>query len=175
MEKSTFFGWLGEWARENGLLPKQSAAPPVQFSEAQVKERETAAAKNAREDAEKAAGSRQLAADVKARVTTFVEAGVKAGTFLPAWKEAGIPLVIERALLEGEVEFAEGKKQNPGEALLAFFGGMPKIVPLGEHAAGAGQDPDAALKAEFAAGMKLHEQLGVTFEMFKKQKAAKAA
>jgi hypothetical protein len=49
---------------------------------------------------------------------------------------------------------------------------MPKIVPLGEHAAGQATDPDAALKAEFAAGSKVHEQLGVTFEMFKKQKAA---
>jgi hypothetical protein len=146
----------------------------VQFTEAQVKEREEAAAKKAREETEAAAAKTARVGAIHAEVAAFVEAGIKAGTFLPAWKEAGIPLVMEELLLqEQEVEFAEGRKQKAGDILKSFFASMPKIVPLGEYAPGGAADPEAALKAEFAAGAKVHEMMGVTFEDWKKGRAAK--
>jgi len=112
------------------------------FTEAQVLEREAGAVKKAREEEQRAAGSRQRAAEIKTKVTVFVEGGIKAGTFLPAWKAQGIPAVLEQLLLqEGEVEFAEGKKQNPGEILLAFFGELPKVVTLQEIAGRKKDDP----------------------------------
>ena len=111
------------------------------FTEAQVLEREAAAVKKAREEEQRAAGSRQRAAEIKAKVTTFVEAGIKAGTFLPAWKEQGIPAVLEQLLLQDPMEFAEGKKANPGDILLAFFGELPKVVTLQEIAGRKRDDP----------------------------------
>jgi hypothetical protein len=156
-------------------VPGEEAAGGTTFTEGQVKEREEAAAKKAKADTEVAAAKTARVGVVHAEVTAFVEAGIKAGTFLPAWKEAGIPGVIEQAMLsEAEIAFGDGKPaRKAGEILMDLFKGMPKIVPLGEHAAGQGTDPDAALKAEFAAGAKVHELMGVTFEMFKKQRAAK--
>jgi hypothetical protein len=111
------------------------------FTEAQVLEREAAAAARARADAERHALSAMRSAEVKAKVTVFVEGGIKAGTFLPAWKEQGIPAVLEQLLLQDPMEFAEGKKQNPGEILLAFFGELPKVVTLQEIAGRKKDDP----------------------------------
>jgi len=112
------------------------------FTEAQVLEREAAAVKKAREEEQRAAGSRQRAAEIKGKITAFVEAGITAGTFLPAWKEQGIPAVLEQLLLqETEITFAEGKKANPGDILLAFFGELPKVVTLQEIAGRKKDDP----------------------------------
>jgi len=112
------------------------------FTEAQVLEREAAAAKRAREDAERHALSAMRSAKIKADVAAFVEAGIKAGTFLPAWKEQGIPMILEQLLLqEGDIEFTEGKKANPGDILLAFFGELPKVVTLHEIAGRKKDDP----------------------------------
>ncbi len=175
MEKKTFLEWLRDGLREVGLLPATPPTQPAQFSEADVAAREKAAADKARKDAEAAGAKTARAQAVHAEVAAFVDAGVKAGTFLPAWRDAGIPQVIEQAMLsEAEVGFAEGKPaRKAGEVLMELFKTMPKIVPLGEHAPGSGTDPDAGLKAEFAAGRGVHDQLGVTFEMFKKTRGAK--
>lgn len=180
MEKKTFMEWFRDGLREVGLLP--AAPAPVatqvaQFTEAQVKEREDAAAKRGREDAERIAQGAKRQAEIKTEVTAFVEAGIKAGTFLPAWKDLGIPALMEQLLLsEANVAFAEGKPaRNAGEILREFLAGLPKVVNFAEIAKAQGQDPDAALKAEFAAGAKVHELLGVTFEGWKKHKTAKAA
>ena len=173
MDKRTFTEWLRDGLREIGLIPSPSPSPqPLtpSFSEAHVQERERAAAAKAKTDADAAATKAARLATVHAEVAAFVDAGVTAGTFLPAWKEAGIPQVLERALLdESEIAFAEGKpSRRAGEILMELFKSLPKIVPLGEHAPGQGQDPDAALRAEFAAGAKVHELMGVTFEGWKK-------
>jgi hypothetical protein len=72
-------------------------------------------------------------------------------------------------LHEREIAFAEGKAPIAGGLILKeFFAKLPAIVNFAEIAKGAGQDPDAALKAEFAAGAKVHELMGVTFEGWKK-------
>jgi hypothetical protein len=177
MEQKTFKMWLREGLEELGLIktPAQVAAP-AQFTEAQVHELTAAAATKATADAEAAAENAQRAAAVHAEVTAFVDAGVAAGTFLPAWKEAGIPAVIEQTMLsQAEVAFAEGAPpKKAGEILMEVFRSLPKIVPLGEHAKGAGQDPETALKAEFAAGKSVHDQMGVSFETFKKARVAKS-
>jgi hypothetical protein len=113
---------------------------------------------------------------VRARVAQFVETGIAAGTFLPAWRDAGIPQVIEQGLLaDPTVTFAEGEPKQAGEVLLTVFASLPKLVPQGELAKGAAQDPDAALKAEFAANQKLHSQLGVTFEVWRLSRTAQSA
>jgi hypothetical protein len=154
-----------------------TAAGPTLFTEAEVAARERAAAEQATRAAEaRAAEERarlqreQRAHETRTRVAQFVEAGIAAGTFLPAWRELGVPAVLEQALLvEQPLQYAEGKDpKNPGEILLAFFAGLPKLVPLGEYAAGGAADPEAALKAEFAAAGAVHGQLGVTFEAWKK-------
>lgn len=172
MERKTFMEWLRDGLREVGLI-REEPTQPVQFSEAQVQERERAAAKKAKDEADVAAAKTARAQAVHAEVAAFVDAGITAGTFLPAWRDAGIPGVIEQAMLsEAEVAFAEGKPaRKAGEILMELFKGLPKIVPLGEHAPGTGSDPDAGLKAEFAAGARVHEQLGVTFESWKKTKS----
>jgi hypothetical protein len=183
MEQKTFTEWLRAGLQEMGLLkpaplpiPVEAPPPPPQFSEAQVREREVIAADKAKADAEAAAESQRRAATVHAEVTAFVDAGVAAGTFLPAWKAAGIPEVIEQSMLSKiEVAFAEGAPpKQAGKILMELFASLPKIVPLGEHATGAAADPDTALKAEFAAGLAVHDQMGVSFETFKKAKEAKA-
>ncbi|OGA96473.1 MAG: hypothetical protein A3E79_04450 [Burkholderiales bacterium RIFCSPHIGHO2_12_FULL_61_11] len=144
MEKKTFMEWLRDGLREVNLLP--AAPAPVttqvaQFTEAQVLEREAAAAARAREDEQRKAQSAKRQAEVRGKIRVFVEAGIKAGTFLPAWKEQGIPAVLEQLLLQDPMEFAEGKKQNPGEILLAFFGELPKVVTLQEIAGRKKDDP----------------------------------
>ncbi len=122
-----------------------------------------------------AAAKAARAQAVHAEVTAFVDAGIAAGTFLPAWRDAGIPAVLEQTLVsEAEVAFAAGQPpKKAGEILLGLFKSLPKIVPLGEHAPGQTTDPEAALKAEFAAGKAVHEQMGVTFETWKKNRIAK--
>ena len=97
MEPKTFKQWLREGLEEMGLV-KPSAAPASgpQFTEAQVQERETAAVARARTEADTAAARTLRAATVHAEIAAFVDAGVAAGTFLPAWKEAGVPQVIEQ-------------------------------------------------------------------------------
>ena len=176
MEKKTFTEWLRDGLREVGVLPGTPPAQPVQFTEADIRAREAAAAEKGRKEAEAAAAKTARVQAVHGEVAAFVDAGIKAGTFLPAWKEAGIPGVIEQAMLsEAEVAFADGKPaRKAGEILMELFKSMPKIVPMGEHAPGAGADPEAALKAEFAAGAKVHELMGVTFEMWKKGREAKS-
>jgi hypothetical protein len=179
MEQKTFTEWLRAGLVEVGLLKAAplpipaEAPPPPQFSEAQVREREVIAADKAKADAEAAAESQRRAATVHAEVTAFVDAGVAAGTFLPAWKTAGIPEVIEQSMLSKiEVAFAEGvPPKQAGAILMELFKSLPKIVPLGEHAKGAAADPDTALKAEFAAGLAVHDQMGVSFEVWKARKA----
>jgi hypothetical protein len=147
--------------------------PPAGFSEADVQAREQAAVAKALTEAEGKAARDRRVAEAKGKVLAFVEAGVQAGTFLPAWREAGVPAVIEQALLvETPLQFADGQPaKNPGEILLGFFENLPKIVPLGEHAPGGAADPEAALKAAYAEHAALHAQLGVTFEMFKARTA----
>jgi hypothetical protein len=167
------------WERLKALfveagIPVPGEEPPApaagQFTEDQVRAREQAAAAKALADAEVKAARAARAQAVHAEVTAFVEAGIQAGTFLPAWKEAGLPQVLEQTMLaEAEVTFAEGQPpKRVGEILLGLFKSLPKIVPLGEHAQASGTDPEAALKAEFAAGLAVHEQTGVTFEHWKK-------
>lgn len=110
------------------------------FTEAQVQAREVAAADKARKDAAaeqaKAAERAARVAAVKARVAEFVAAGTAAGTYLPAWNEAGLPAALEVALLsDGAVTFAEGAAPvNAGEAMLAALGKTPKLVTFGEAA-----------------------------------------
>lgn len=116
---------------------------PALFTEADVAARERAAASKATAAAEAKAAEAQARLererrvhDVRTRVAQFVEAGVAAGTFLPAWRALGVPAVLEQALLvETPLEYAEGQEaKNPGEILLAFLQGLPKVVPLGEAA-----------------------------------------
>jgi hypothetical protein len=82
--------------------------------------------------------------------------------------------VLEQTLLaDTEIAFAEGKPaRKAGEILLELFKGLGKLVPFGEHAPGGAADPDAALRAEFAAHRATHAQLGVTFEMFKQARTS---
>ncbi len=166
------------WAKLKALfveagIPVPGEEPPAstagQFTEEQVRAREQAAADKATLKAVAEAARTARAAAVHAEVAAFVDAGVAAGTFLPAWRDAGIPQIIEREMLAEPMQFAAGTDPvNPGQVLKAIFGSLPKIVPLGEHAAGGAADPEAALKAEFATGKAVHDQMGVTFESWKK-------
>lgn len=143
----------GLFAEAEKTLPADGAAAggpsgptgPTLFSETDVKTREEAAAKRGREEALAQAKEERRRADAKTRVTTFVEAGVKAGTFLPAWREQGLPAVIEQALLvEAPLQFAEGKDpKNPGEILLGFLEQLPQVVKFGEAAPASKKAPEA--------------------------------
>ena len=144
------------FAEAETTLPADGAvktAPTIQtFSEADVKSREEAAAKRGRDEALAQAAREARARDVHSRVTQFVEAGVTAGTFLPAWREQGLPAVLEQALLaEQPLTFADGKDpKNPGEILLGIFEGLPKVVTFGEVASAQKAIPEAG-----GAGVKL--------------------
>lgn len=88
------------WERLKALfaeagIPVPGEEPPAstagQFTEDQVRAREQAAAAKAVAEADAAAARAARAAAVHAEVTAFVEAGIAAGTFLPAWRDAGVP------------------------------------------------------------------------------------
>ncbi len=169
---------------ETTLPPGDKGAEPTvtTYSEADVRAREEAAAKKAREDAlaeaNAAAARAKRVADVKARVLAFVEKGLAAGTFLPAWREQGVPAVLEQALLvETPLQFAEGKDpKNPGEILLSVFEQLPQVVTFKEvapasKATPAGETAGAKLETLTAAYMKEHENATYSVAFAEVQKA----
>jgi hypothetical protein len=170
MEQKTFKQWLREGLEELGLIKPAPAASPVQFTEAQVQEREQAAAAKAEKDAEAKVSRARREAEIKTEVAAF------AATILPAQREIGVPQLLEHLMLaETSVAFAEGQPPKPAsEIVKSLCSHSAKFVPQGEHAPGGAADPDAALKAEFATGKAVHDQTGVTFEMFKKQRTARS-
>ena len=76
----------------------------------------------------------------KQEIKEFMEAGVKAGTLPPAWKDAGISEFMGGLDAEGAVEFSEGKdKETPYAWFKSFLEGLPKVVEFREVA---GRDTD---------------------------------
>jgi len=146
---------------EAGAAPAPDPKPPAPvFSEADVQAREAAAAAKAKVEADQAVAAARRTAEVKAEATAFVEAGIRAGKILPAWRETVQP-ILER----GDAAAADVRK---------LLEGLPKLVEFAEIAPAAGQDPEAGLKAEFGAHEKIHAALGVTFEAWKGHRAAAA-
>ncbi len=82
-------------------------------------EKDNAEQKAAREKAEKALADAGIAAKEK-EIKDFIEAGIKDGKILPAWKEKGMAEFM--ASLEGEetFDFAEGQKSSPAAWFKSF-------------------------------------------------------
>jgi hypothetical protein len=149
---------------------RQAAPGPGTFSGADVTAREQAAVAKALEAERARTAAAQRVAEAKARVAAFVEAGVKGGTFLPAWREAGVPAVLEQALLvETPLTFAEGQPpKNPGEILLGFFEGLPQVVTFGEVAPASKAAPagdTAGAKLETLTGQYLKDHKEATYSL----------
>lgn len=133
-------------------------ATPVQFSEAEVKARETAAAeaaaKRARDEAVAEFAEQQRQKDAQTTLAahqTAVKAKlddlVKNAKVAPAWIKSGLTEFVE-ALPWGDaalVEFADAKgkttKKAPCDWFLEFLDGLPKFINLDEVA---GRDKDTA-------------------------------
>lgn len=77
----------------------------------------------------------------KQAATTFCADGVKAGTIIPAWVQAGLPEFMARLDGEEVISFAEtGDKQSQYDWFKDFMESLPKVVTFGEFA---GRDKDA--------------------------------
>jgi hypothetical protein len=116
--------------------------------------------------AEFKAANEQAAADFaesqkKARekeILDFIEAGIKEGKLLPAWKEKGIAEFMN-ALdgQEGEYEFAEGKKETPlgwFKGFIADFSAHPLFKDMARL-----EKEDEKKAADFAEDEKLAEEI----------------
>jgi HPt (histidine-containing phosphotransfer) domain-containing protein len=107
-----------------------AAATPLQ---SKVTELETKLSTQATQFAER---ERKLAGgETEQRVATAITRLKGAGKWIPAFDKAGIPLLFaELAKLTGTVEFGEGAEKKataPFDLAVAFFEGLPKIVPGG--------------------------------------------
>lgn len=122
---------------------------PRTFSEAELKAREEAAARKAKEDAaaefaEK--GKKDKAeAEAKARkekVHSFCEGLKKDGKLVPAWQKMGIESFMEDlAGIPTARKFAEGaEEKTPSAWFMDFLTELPKVVNFKEIA---GRDKDA--------------------------------
>lgn len=101
-------------------------------------------AKNYKEQADKAAADFAEAGKKQRRteIENFVEAGIKDGKLLPAWKAKGLVEFMD-ALAEtgGEYEFSEGKKQSPAQwfkEFLSEFAAHPLFKEFTKEDAGDG-------------------------------------
>lgn len=79
-----------------------------------------------------------------ARITTIVEAGIKAGKILPKSKDAYIAMGEAQAASDAKVKFGDGDKAievSGVEAFSAFVDALPKAVDLGENGVTKVADP----------------------------------
>ena len=131
-----------------GGTPQQAAQPHPQFSEFEVKAREEAAAKKAREAAElefaekmKKGEAERAAERNRAAVKEKLDALEKAGKVLPAWRKAGLRQFLESLGHIDSIEFGEGGKKTPRDWFFSFLEELPKSIDLKEFA---GRDRDTS-------------------------------
>ena len=92
------------------------------------------------EEKESQLTEREKEAEAKAQAAresefaAFCDTLVETGKLLPAQKEVACALFTQ--LPQGEIEFAEGKKQATDAALRDFLEGLPKQIEFGEQATG---------------------------------------
>ena len=131
--------------------PQGSA--PGNFSEAEFEKIKEQARKEEREKlqadfAEKE--QKRLKAEQDKEISNWVEAGVKAGKIIPAWAP-GLIKFMQGLDAHAEIEFTEGKKQNPLEYFEGFLADLGKS-PIFKEIATKGQEG-----AEFAEAKKEQE------------------
>lgn len=160
----------------------EDGRPPVQFSEAQVVEREKqaaeAAAKKAREDAELEFAERMRKTEAEAAAKTHaatataqLDALTKDGKVLPAWRKAGLDEFAQAIGFQAETqfEFAEGDekvRKTPSEWFFEFLGKLPQAVHFEEVAKGAGQNTGgAAAKLGSLTQKKLADKPELTYSL----------
>ncbi len=91
-------------------------------------------------------------------IRDFIEAGIKDGKILPAWKEQGLAEFM--GALEGaggEYEFCEGKKQSPAAFFREFLEGFGRHPLFKEMARP--KDEKTGADAEFEEDMKAAKQM----------------
>ena len=117
-----FFEYEEPITQENDDMTKEEFEKKL----AEEKQKTAAAEKKAAEFKERAEQSDAKVVSLEQgasqkEIESFIEAGIKGGTILPAWKDQGLAEFMG-ALAEndGEYEFSEGKKETPA----AFFRGF---------------------------------------------------
>ncbi len=119
-------------------------------------------AKSYKEQADKAtadfaeAGKKQRRAEIE----SFVEAGIKDGKLLPAWKEKGlVEFMVGLTEAGGEYEFSEGKKQSPAawfKDFLSEFSAHPLFKEFTKAAGGGDGNSDHGEGAKLPADLTSH-------------------
>jgi len=105
---------------------------PKSFSEAEVKAKEKAAAKKAKENAESEFAEKEKENAKKARekeLSDWVEQRVKESILLPAWADSGLTMFMQGLDADTEIEFSEGDEKKNGlkwfQDFLESFGKSP--------------------------------------------------
>lgn len=174
MDFNEFMEALKFWKKSQEIEQQhQEAEPGKSFSESDIEAARLEAAKTAKAEAEAAvraefaeAEGKRRKAESTAKINALIEAGIKAGTIAPAWKDAGIAQFMEALDADAPIEFGDAKAKKTGLAWFTdFLESMPKLVDFSEIAT---RDKDvkagnAGAKLEALTTAKMQENQGMTY------------
>lgn len=155
-----------EYAEQEAQMPTVEELQKKLEEETKARKEAEKAAKTNKEKAEKSEADfvEHRAKSRKQDLSNFVDAGIKEGKILPAWKESGIVDFMDG--LEGQeetFEFAEGKKETRAEWFKGFIESFSAHPLFKEMVPPDGDDKEKQEDSEFAADEKEAESMAAPY------------